>query len=496
MLSFMDADDKIGHEYMEKAVKILDKDSEIGIVYSRAEVFGSEQSEWNLPDYSPERILLENMIFASGFFRKKDWERVGGYRSVMKYGCEDWDFWLSLIEIKKKVYRIPEVLFYYRVRKDSMVRLIAKETIPVIYEQLIENHRTLYTDNVKAIFGSYRDMREEVFRLSEKCMAGKNTVEEKNIIIENQKNLIAQLLEKEKALESIYNSYGWRIYCASISTLPVSYILNLIKKVRAHHILLKCDRVELFYDSIEISGWALTGIERVEIYLDNMLLDKAVYGLPRPDVEKVYPFLKDSGTAGFYFSSKLPILCPLGNNHIIKIKGITYEGRKREIITSVISKGIVKPVISLTDIELYSGSLEISGWVVSDYGIDRVEIYLNNSLIACPDTNRTSSEGARLYPFVKNSDKSGFFLFALLYKEKAVEYNVLVKAIGLNGERTEMKHTVTVKDSQLLLTNGKTDCYTEPVRAKSDIKETLEIPVSNGFDVLSKSKELREDIQK
>jgi ATP sulfurylase len=37
----------------------------------------------------------------------------------MKHGYEDWDLWVSFVELGFKPYRIDEVLFYYRKCKEA-----------------------------------------------------------------------------------------------------------------------------------------------------------------------------------------------------------------------------------------------------------------------------------------------------------------------------------------------------------------------------------------
>jgi hypothetical protein len=45
------------------------------------------------------------MIFATAMYRKDDWKTVGGYNANMIHGNEDHDFWLSLMEINREVYK-------------------------------------------------------------------------------------------------------------------------------------------------------------------------------------------------------------------------------------------------------------------------------------------------------------------------------------------------------------------------------------------------------
>ena len=72
-------------------------------------------------------------MFNSALYRKSDYEKCGGYDPAFKHGWEDYDFWLNMIVKQNlKVYRIPEVLFYYRMKDVSKSRnmksnLFAKE---------------------------------------------------------------------------------------------------------------------------------------------------------------------------------------------------------------------------------------------------------------------------------------------------------------------------------------------------------------------------------
>jgi glycosyltransferase involved in cell wall biosynthesis len=144
----LDADDKIGATFLEKAVAILDKHRRIGIVYCRAQLFGAWDMEWNLPEYSLDEMLINNIIFCTALFRKSDWAKVGGFDPSMVFGWEDYDFWLSLIERGKEVYRIDEILFYYRVSTDSMVRSVAKQQKVETFVRIYHKHEEFYKRHI------------------------------------------------------------------------------------------------------------------------------------------------------------------------------------------------------------------------------------------------------------------------------------------------------------------------------------------------------------
>ena len=87
----------------------------------------------------------EEKAFVSAIFRKEDFIKVGGYNPNMKYGFEDWDFWLSIIEKDSDVYQIDKILFYYRIRNKSMVRSIDEKRSEYLRRQIWENHKELFS---------------------------------------------------------------------------------------------------------------------------------------------------------------------------------------------------------------------------------------------------------------------------------------------------------------------------------------------------------------
>lgn len=110
----LDADDRIAPPLLEKAFRVFENYPDAGIVYSDAKLFGARSGEFLEKEYSLEGMLTDNLIISQAFFRKSDWDRVGGYSEAFPHGLEDYDFWLSIIELGREVHRIPETLVEYR----------------------------------------------------------------------------------------------------------------------------------------------------------------------------------------------------------------------------------------------------------------------------------------------------------------------------------------------------------------------------------------------
>lgn len=147
----LDADDMIGPNYISAAVPALEMDSEIGIIYSNGEYIGARVGPIEHPEFTLEQMLLNNIIFCSGLYRRDDWKTVAGYKSDMVYGMEDYDFWLSIISLGRKVVRLPEYHFFYRVKPRSMAASITVNQNTEMRKLILARHRRLYIDNLDAL---------------------------------------------------------------------------------------------------------------------------------------------------------------------------------------------------------------------------------------------------------------------------------------------------------------------------------------------------------
>lgn len=132
----VDADDRISPTYIEHAMAAIS--NEVRIIGCRAEYFGARQGEWCLPEFSYELLARKNMIHACSLFRKADWQSVGGFCEEEIYR-EDWDFWLSLMELGGRYVRLDEVGLYYRVHEGSR-RAKAKQRKRLIVDAINRRH--------------------------------------------------------------------------------------------------------------------------------------------------------------------------------------------------------------------------------------------------------------------------------------------------------------------------------------------------------------------
>lgn len=160
----LDADDKIASEYLKLGREAFQKDPTLKVVYCKAEKFGAVEETWDLKDYSLEKLAFSNMIFCSAFFKKTDWEKVGGYDVNMKYGLEDWEFWIAILKHGGMVKRLDYIGFFYRIQENSMLQSMTKTQEKELFDYMSIKHADFYVADV----GNFQDLANERYKLQKK----------------------------------------------------------------------------------------------------------------------------------------------------------------------------------------------------------------------------------------------------------------------------------------------------------------------------------------
>ncbi|GIQ58566.1 glycosyl transferase [Flavobacterium collinsii] len=156
----LDADDKLGDDYISLVINEFQVDDSLCLVYTDASFFGTRNELWHLPVFDFKNLLLSNCIYCSAIFKKEDFLRVGGYDEKFKYGNEDWEFWINLLSKhdSPKVKKISYLGFFYRrklISRDVELNndpVKQDETLFEIYKKhnlLYEKHFGSYIENVK-----------------------------------------------------------------------------------------------------------------------------------------------------------------------------------------------------------------------------------------------------------------------------------------------------------------------------------------------------------
>jgi glycosyltransferase involved in cell wall biosynthesis len=144
----LDADDKIGDDYLRLAVKAMQENESVKVVYCKAEFFGEKTGSWDLPEFSLQTLASGNVIFCSALFRRSDWEQAGGYDVNMKHAWEDWELWISILKNGGEVVKLPYCGFFYRIRNNSMIRSLGEQQVREMYTYISKKHFDFIIDNL------------------------------------------------------------------------------------------------------------------------------------------------------------------------------------------------------------------------------------------------------------------------------------------------------------------------------------------------------------
>jgi glycosyltransferase involved in cell wall biosynthesis len=140
----LDADDKIEERYIQLAVDAFKNNDSLKLVYCNCEYFGTKTGLMQVPNFSFQGMLFENLIFNAALFKKKDFLQTAGYDPSFKIGWEDWDFWLSFIENENQVLKLEGIHFYYRIKAESRNSSLINENRMICEQQIFKKHIDKY----------------------------------------------------------------------------------------------------------------------------------------------------------------------------------------------------------------------------------------------------------------------------------------------------------------------------------------------------------------
>ncbi|MBS1663174.1 MAG: glycosyltransferase [Bacteroidetes bacterium] len=115
---FLDADDLIEPDYLEKAWLALELNPAFAFVNSWSSGFGAKNYEWKVGLEKGLGFLDENWVAFCGLFRR-DFLVKNPFNESRRGGLEDWEFWLSAAAKGYWGYTIPEIMFHYRIQAVS-----------------------------------------------------------------------------------------------------------------------------------------------------------------------------------------------------------------------------------------------------------------------------------------------------------------------------------------------------------------------------------------
>jgi len=108
----LDADDLMERAYIAECAAV--SEPQTAFIYTDYMVFGNQNYREYAGDYNLYSLLERNFLPYTALIRREAWEHAGGYDESMRFGYEDWEFWLRLGSLGHFGRRLPKPLFRYR----------------------------------------------------------------------------------------------------------------------------------------------------------------------------------------------------------------------------------------------------------------------------------------------------------------------------------------------------------------------------------------------
>ena len=123
----LDADDMLLENCIERIEKTIKENPNVEVIGLSLKTFGSSNQEIILmPNPTIEDFKTGNRLGYCCAIKKSALLAVGGYNPKMVWGAEDYDLWFDLLKRGYKIVTIPEVLWLYRIKPNSMWTETAK----------------------------------------------------------------------------------------------------------------------------------------------------------------------------------------------------------------------------------------------------------------------------------------------------------------------------------------------------------------------------------
>ena len=137
----LDADDRLEPNAVEVLVReLLDTGADVATPNGR--IFGDMDKPLRTLPVTRRRLIANNCLVYSSMYRRSLFERIGGYGPI-KPGYEDWDFWLSALELGAKFTHVDAELFCYRKHGATMLSVADRHAMR-LFATIAANHPSLY----------------------------------------------------------------------------------------------------------------------------------------------------------------------------------------------------------------------------------------------------------------------------------------------------------------------------------------------------------------
>lgn len=123
----LDADNLLYPRCLEKHLAAIKSRPNVDAAYSLIEVFEGDRELFGAGVFAKEGLVHGNFIDLMALYRRSTLLALNGYEKI-RYGWEDYDLWLRMLEGNCTVLHIPEITSRYRHHYSSVTRTEQKSS--------------------------------------------------------------------------------------------------------------------------------------------------------------------------------------------------------------------------------------------------------------------------------------------------------------------------------------------------------------------------------
>src|SRR5204862_79221 len=155
---------------------------------------------------------------------------------------------------------------------------------------------------------------------------------------------------------------------------------------------------------LSINGWALAAapISEITAAIGGVVVGRATYGLPRPDIRRLYPGRDHAGHSGLLLSLALPSTARRPIAPLLPVSHVAREIGRRPVVDEGFHHHCDE--IALTT----AGHLVVKGWAVSGAPIVALEVLLDGDTAGQAELGIERADVGNLFPRLPHARQSGF----------------------------------------------------------------------------------------
>jgi hypothetical protein len=195
-------------------------------------------------------------------------------------------------------------------------------------------------------------------------------------------------------------------------------------------------------NTLNVSGWFLdeSGVSKIEVLVDDIVVGEASYGYRRSDVSNKYPEYNNNHS-GFNFSLNTSSLEE--GPHTLVIREYNNLGRKTDLSKQSFFVTHIPAAIGYIDTpqsdQSIKGYYNISGWFLDGNGVSKIEVIIDGVVVGEATYGLTRLDVFNAFPEYQNK-QAGFKYLLDSTTLTEGEHTLVIKEYNSKGETTTLSN--------------------------------------------------------